>query len=228
MKKFIIRVYCLGLVIFFLLASIVSVSLDRNFYTKQYQKNNTTKYTGLSAQDLDTVTDNLLNYLTGKRENLDMQFEVDGQVREIFDEREKTHMIDVKKLYLNVVYITLALAAALAGTTIFALSKGKELADNVLRTYKKALILTVVFIALAGAVFYLNFDWFWTNFHLVFFTNDLWILDPEISIMINMFPLEFFNAICTKIVITFAILNILTFALLVLWQKKVQKSNAYK
>ena len=38
----------------------------------------------------------------------------------------------------------------------------------------------------------IDFNSFWLNFHYVFFDNDLFLLDPNVSIMINMFPETFF------------------------------------
>jgi uncharacterized membrane protein len=43
------------------------------------------------------------------------------------------------------------------------------------------------------------------NFHYVFFDNDLFLLNPNVSIMINMFPESFFFDIVAAIIIVFAI-----------------------
>jgi len=38
------------------------------------------------------------------------------------------------------------------------------------------------------------------------FSNDLWLLDPRVSTMINMFPLNFWLAMCSKMLVRFAVL----------------------
>jgi integral membrane protein (TIGR01906 family) len=38
----------------------------------------------------------------------------------------------------------------------------------------------------------LDFDRAFTVFHMLFFPNDLWILDPSVDLLINMVPLGFF------------------------------------
>lgn len=60
-------------------------------------------------------------------------------------------------------------------------------------------------IIVAGIVVYavIDFSRFWVLFHEIFFTNDLWLLDPNVSVMINMFPEEFFNGMVMRIILTF-------------------------
>lgn len=205
MKKIVYNAFFPICLISLLLLSIITISLNRSFYNRQYVANDTPAYTGLSFENLEIVTDNLLDYLVGQRDNLDMELSVGGEMREIFDEREKTHMVDVQKLYLTVVYTTAALLAVIIlSAVIMYKDKARESLQSLLFSkYKKSLIVAAVLVIILGAIFYINFNWFWTNFHLVFFSNDLWILDPAISVMINMFPLDFFFSICRDILIGF-------------------------
>lgn len=205
MKKVLYNLFFPLCIIFILLASIITISLNRGFYSDQYAKNNAPIFTGLSLEALDIVTDNLLNYLSDKRDNLDMQAEVNGDLREVFDQREKDHMVDVKKLYLAVVKveIVLAIVIVLAAVAIYKTKGEAKLQEILFSKYKKAIIVCALVVAVTATVFAINFNWFWTNFHLVFFSNDLWILDPAISVMINMFPLEFFFSMCKDILVRF-------------------------
>ena len=191
-----------------LLWSVIGVSQFRPFFSWQYEKLGRAQAIGIRHEDLMDVTDGLLSYMIGARENLDMQYGVKGQMREIFDQREKLHMIDVKNLYLGVVYIGAALSVAVAAMTFFvAKTDGIKKAKATLKKkYKFAAIGLLLAAAVFGVVIVTNFQWFWYNFHLVFFTNDLWLLDPAVSIMINMFPLEFFYAICAAILVVFVLL----------------------
>ena len=76
---------------------------DRSFYKNQYLKNNTTAYTNMNEEDLMKATDTLLDYLRDLRDDIKVEGIVNGAVREIYDERETLHMVDVKALYLNVI-----------------------------------------------------------------------------------------------------------------------------
>ncbi len=44
-----------------------------------------------------------------------------------------------------------------------------------------------------------DFNAFWINFHKLFFTNDLWLLDPAKSVLINMVPSQFFFDLVMRI-----------------------------
>lgn len=115
-------------------------------------------------------------------------------------------MIDVKLLYkraFTAMWLFFAVFAALLVLGIF--KDKKQAAPKLLGAFKFALVFALVLCSGLGIMFGFGFDWFWTNFHLVFFNNDLWLLDPEISTMINMFPLEFFLAMCSKILAAFVL-----------------------
>ena len=61
----------------------------------------------------------------------------------------------------------------------------------------------------------LDFNTFWTNFHRVFFTNDLWLLDPRTDILIQMVPGQFFFDLVMRI--AFACVGTLALLLLGAW-----------
>lgn len=52
-----------------------------------------------------------------------------------------------------------------------------------------------LFLAVPAVV---DFSSWWTGFHRISFSNDLWLLDPSTEWLIKMFPLEFFFAIVTS------------------------------
>ena len=89
---------------------------DRGVYTKEYAKNGTAEYMQMSDEDLEHTTDVLLAYLKDERDDLYVKAVVDGTEREVFDQREKLHMIDVKALYQNA--MTFRTAAAVIGAVL--------------------------------------------------------------------------------------------------------------
>ena len=54
----------------------------------------------------------------------------------------------------------------------------------------------------------LDFNTFWTNFHRVFFTNDLWLLDPRTDILIQMVPGQFFFDLVMRIAFALSLIHI--------------------
>ena len=76
---------------------------NRDFYQNEYSKLNTASEIKISEEDLDKATDVLLSYLKDRNKTLDISANIDGVNREIFNDREKAHMVDVRDLYLNVI-----------------------------------------------------------------------------------------------------------------------------
>ena len=72
--------------------------------------------------------------------------------------------------------------------------------------YKVAIAVAAILIVIFGSAFTFGFNTFWTMFHELVFTNDLWLLDPRVSTMINMYPLPFWLAMCTDMMVRFAVI----------------------
>ena len=90
---------CLSVV---MLLTIVDYNcFDMSFYQKEYIQNDTCTATGLNEEDLLDTTNVLFDYLHDERDDLNLEHVINGNMREVFDTREKTHMIDVKNLYQN-------------------------------------------------------------------------------------------------------------------------------
>lgn len=193
--------------VFLILFSVFTVVNTKGFYTAQYRKNGTAEDTGMSEQDLENTTVMLLDYLNGRRNDLEMTAEKWGAEEQVFDRREKTHMTDVKNLYRYAFdAMIFCLAASVSAIIIIIRQYPAQAADMLTDGYKKAALFTRALAVGLAAAFRLGFDSFWTAFHQVFFTNDLWLLDPHTSTMINMFPLEFFLAMCTRMLLLFVAL----------------------
>ena len=75
------------------------------------------------------------------------------------------------------------------------------------------LLLLVVFVSIWAIA---DFDAFWLNFHYVFFDNDLFLLDPNTSIMINMFPSVFFMHMVFMIIIVYGLFALGAYGLAIL------------
>lgn len=185
-----------------IIATVIDVvSFDRSFYEAEYRKNDTVSYTGMSAEDNLRATDTLLDYLQDKRQDIVCTAVVSGTEREVFNERETLHMVDVKVLYQNAIRVRNGCVITAAILLVLSVLIGKKSFFSVLRSgWKNGILLTgavILFIAIWALA---DFNQFWTNFHLLFFDNDLWLLDPNTSIMINLFPGSFFFDLVTRII----------------------------
>ena len=174
------------------------------FYEMEYQKNDTSAYTGMSSEDNLKATITLLDYLKDRRDDILVTAKVNGVEREVYNERETLHMVDVKQLYQNALLVrnvTLILGIVLL---IYVMVSSKcSLKQFLQQGFVKGNLLIggiVLFVAIWALA---DFDAFWTNFHLLFFDNDLWLLDPRTSIMINLFPGSFFFDLVIRIILLY-------------------------
>jgi len=110
---------------------------------------------------------NLLSYFQGTELNT-----------ESYSEREIFHLKDVR----NLIWASWLLLFLLLIPIFFSKNIKKELYKGGIYTIILTLLLTLTL---------LSFSTFFTFFHKILFTNDLWLL-PANSILIQMFPQEFF------------------------------------
>lgn len=204
--KYLMSINHLLFIVGLLLISIDFNCFNVNFYEKEYEKLNTASTIGMSQEELLNATTVLLDYTRDERSDMLVNATINGIHTEVFNEREKDHMADVKNLYLNAMRfknVFLLLELAMIGLLIV-IKKWNTIVFW--ETFKIAAI-SFVFVLLFFLLFALiDFDSFWRNFHEIFFTNDLWLLDPRTDILIMMVPLQFFYDLVMRIVITFVLL----------------------
>lgn len=203
------------------------IAFDRNFYKQEYAKLQVAESIPMSEEDLEKTTDVLLGYLQGKYETLEVTAEVAGQERQVFNEREIAHMVDVKALYEG------ARTVAILGGILFAAMVVAGIAiyrRKFLPLFSKSFLwaggifLAIIVVILLLAV--VDFSSFWTTFHKIFFRNQLWILDPSTDILIMMVPSQFFFDLVTKIGIWyFGIMAVLTVGMIVVRRICVKKQR---
>ena len=196
-------------VLFILCALLTAVDLccfDLDFYDSEYRKLDTARTIGIGHTSLMTVTEALLDYTRGGAEELDVQAEINGHNVAVYNEREVAHMADVRSLYtaaMTVRNLGLALCVLLFAVSLFIFKK-----ERLRRISKCYFVGAVVCLVLFGAAVLwagIDFNSFWTAFHQLFFTNDLWQLDSSSSVLINMVPAQFFYDLVMRIVRMFAV-----------------------
>ncbi|MGN1344724.1 MAG: TIGR01906 family membrane protein [Traorella sp.] len=202
----------IALLVACLFISIDTQAFNQSYYEKKYTQLNTAENIGMSNEALFEATYALLDYIKDKRDDISCIQEVNGRTREVFDERETAHMVDVKALYQNAFHVCALIVIIGIGCLAILLYqlKKKELSVVSFILDMKHAFFQVVFsfiLVIGFLLFYalVDFNRFWTTFHEIFFSNDLWLLDPRVSIMINMFPEEFFFGMVMNIVGMFII-----------------------
>lgn len=204
------------LILVLLLTSVDIFSFDRGFYQDQYEKLDVALNIGVSEQDITKATDVLLDYLQGKRDDMDVIVTIDGELEPMFNQREIDHMVDVVVLYDNAMLVrNLSLILSLAILLMLGVMYRKKALRLLARGIQNASVVFGVILAFLATYALVDFYGFWTQFHHVFFTNDLWLLDPNTDNLILMVPGEFFFALVFRIVGGFVaaliVVNVLAF-----------------
>ena len=206
-KLFIIQISiitALSLIICLAYISVVLWAYNLDFYRSEYAKNGTYEAVNMSESELMRVTSHLTDYLRSKTDDLQLEAVVGGEARLFFSERELLHMIDVKIIiatFAKMFYLSLSLSAC--GVIILVRQKR-------LRIFAKTVLIVIgVFAGLVSAIAVAaaaDFDSTFTVFHEVFFSNELWLLDPNADLLINIVPEQFFMDIAARIAISFTAL----------------------
>ena len=204
MRRFLVSAAFFLLSVAILLTVVDICCFNRGFYRREYERDLTYEKIGMSEEDLMAATDTLLGYLKDDRDDIVIRCTVNGADRAVFNERETAHMVDVKDLYQNALLCrNIFFAVSLAILALAWYRDKKEFPRLVRSGFRSGLMFMMIFVFFIGIWVVTDFDAFWTNIHHVFFRNDLWLLDPATSIMINMFPSIFFDDLVVRILTFF-------------------------
>lgn len=175
-------------------------SLDLKFYQNKYTSLNVAEEIGISSSELMLATDVLLEYLVGESDNLNVEATIDGVVQEVFNEKEKHHMIDVQVLFVKTIWIrNIAITSGLLSLLLIYLMNKKDSLTVIIHGIKTASAILGVMFAFLVTFAVLDFSSFWIYFHKVLFSNDLWLLNPYTDNLILMVPLPFFFSLVSLI-----------------------------
>jgi integral membrane protein (TIGR01906 family) len=148
--------------------------------------------TGISRGELDRAADKLVRYFNNDDETIRIFVQEDGRRVPLFNERETSHLTDVKNLFRTVFRVQEAsLAFALAFVVAVFIWAVEAPLRVLARILLQASLFTLGLLALFGVLALVGFDELFLRFHLVAFTNDLWKLNPATDHLIQMFPRDF-------------------------------------
>lgn len=212
----------LSFLILLLLTSMDVVVKDEAFINSLYEKYESASSVGVTEEEIIQESRQLIGYLYGREESPNTLVCYDGEVRPFLNEKEVSHMVDVRTLFVVkkwAQWITGFILIAFLGSRLL-LKRGKRL-DTLLHYGKNVLLGTVCIILLLGIGIGISFNSLFIRFHELFFSNDLWLLNPETDLLIRMVPEGyFFDIFFRMLVMTAAVMAVLW----VLWYvgKKVK------
>ncbi|GIT68932.1 MAG: hypothetical protein Ct9H300mP27_00360 [Chloroflexota bacterium] len=173
---------------------------DIGLYQKGFDKYHISTKTGISSDNLTDVSRQIQRYFNSTDEPLFVKTKIFGDERILFNDREATHMRDVKKL-IHLVYSLMMISGIyIVGTIIWSRISGPTWPF-----YTRPLIiayggyLTILSVLSLGFLSLTGFDKVFVTFHEISFSNDLWILDPRTDYLIMLFPFGFWFDTTIKI-----------------------------
>ena len=158
-------------------------------YEYGFAKYHISQTTGLTDTELEKAARGLISYFNSSEELINVTVDKDGKPFTLFNQREVTHLKDVKDLFWLDYKILL-------GTLIYALAYGGTCFLWRRRRYWRRLAWSVaigsgITLALMLALWVgslVNFEGLFLQFHLLSFSNDFWQLDPYRDYLIMLFP----------------------------------------
>lgn len=189
--------FVIALPVFLILGNILDVASDRAFYASEFEKYRIRDVTRLDDAQLMTVADHFINYLRDPAAKLDIEVTINGARRPLFNQKEISHMVDVQNLFQLAKNARLVAGAILLLVPLLGVGLGGGAFLPRLGTLLVAGgIATVGILGLAGLLSLVDFTEAWTQFHLIAFSNDNWLLDPRTDYLIMLYPEGFwFDAV---------------------------------
>ena len=186
-----------------------------NFYKNFYQKENLAPKIGTTYEELIKNTTNLLDYLNHKAIlNLDW-----------YTDKDILHMQDVRTLYsLSYKTMIFFIVVFTISTILLIILCKKRTIFYITNTFNKVLLAFIIVIGILSCIISYNFTSFWIKFHQLLFSNDLWLLSPDESNLIQMVPEEFFISLITTIILHIFILFISLFILNTIVKKRMKNN----
>jgi len=196
---------------------------NENFYKKEFMKHDV--YNGLDNYDIEKINNNVLDYLKYKN----VELADDG----FFNERERTHLKDVKELVqfiLFVFYFSIILFFVLL---ILIVILNKKNLKRILKNMGIVFLFSGILTFLDAFVFWLlvrlNFDFAFGLMHKTFFKARTYVFDPSFERIVVLYPQGLFYDITVKIVLNTLIFSLVLVGLsILLYYKKIKsisKSN---
>lgn len=165
-----------------------------------------------STPPYDAMATELTQYLAGKQ----------AELTSLFTEQEVLHMIDV--LHLFQIGKALATMCSIVAILSFAFSAkvlGKKKTAIGIRIGMGTFGLLVFSMAVWALI---NFEGWFVAMHNIAFSNDLWLFNPEESMLIQMLPLSFFIRCVRIISLRFMTLSALLYGCTALLRMKRKKN----
>ena len=179
-----------------LLMGALRLTINRpGYFSNIYEEMDTQSRIGISPADCTDAMMAMIGYMEGSRDSIQLTVTEYGRQVQMFNQQEIDHMVDVRALYQGFRLLGNIGLVFLALLLVFLWCRWPWLVGCIRRGWWIALGVFGVLLLLLGTYALVDFNDFWTRFHHVFFTNDLWLMDYATCRMIRICPLELFSGL---------------------------------
>lgn len=145
----------------------------------------------VTDEELRKVTEEMISYVRGHNGNLDVTVTEKGSSVAFFTDRDKMHLEDIAVMVRQgKIFCTIGLGLTVLG--IFFLCKRGRL-SLLCKTYRIFWLVLLGAAVVLGIWIVSDLQGFINGFHRMFFTNDLWVLNPATDRLIWLFPNRIFQ-----------------------------------
>jgi integral membrane protein (TIGR01906 family) len=195
---FILLVLAIPILIISVAVNLYTGSVD--LYTGGFARYHISAATGIGDSQLQGVARGMVDYFEGKVDSPQVEVDIRGIKRPVYNQKELIHLEDVRKIIdifkmLEILSFIIFLAA---GLYIYF----KSGVNRLLRGLQAGAVVSVAFLGSVMLWALIDFNSIFYFFHILSFSNDLWLLDPATDYLIMMFPEGFFFDAAILIVAT--------------------------
>ena len=183
-------------------------------YEYNWTRNQISQNTGIKIDQLNQVSDQIKDYFRDDQEKLEVLLQQPGkEVLNLFNQKEIDHMVDVKNLIKTTILFERVGLILLIIFFVFYLFREGYISfyENLKRIMLVSFLIWSILLFLIVFGMIVDFNYTFTLFHKIMFTNDLWILDPNSDFLIMIYPQRFFLEISAAIIILFILINLIIF-----------------
>lgn len=215
--KAIVVIFSITLFIIIIFGSLNFMIFNKDFYYSEYDKNQVYEKISdnrtIAIETTQNITSNIVKYFRNQAE------------LEYFNDDEKSHMTDVKKLIntMQVIYYCASVISIIL--FLYCYYKFKKDSMKFIKIITKSLIYSGIIAGIflvslfVMSVFYFNL--LFLLFHTIFFPQGNWMFEAS-SLLITLFPEQFFFDIALRIFI-YALFQTIIFLGMGYWMKKQLK-----
>lgn len=161
-------------------------------YERGFQKYDISRVTGLEDTELEKAARGLISYFNSSEELINVTVEKDGKPFTLFNEREVTHLKDVKGLFwldYKIFFGTLLYVLTYGGVSLFwSFKESRKYWRQLARGVATGSGITLAIMVALWVGSLVDFEGLFIQFHLISFSNDFWQLDPTRDYLVMLFP----------------------------------------